>query len=196
MNLDELKKNLESKNYTCNIFDKSEDAIKYLSDKISNTSVGFGGSITLEQIGLYDALKQNNEVHWHWNGADKVERDLARTSKVYISSVNGISMDGQIVNIDGTGNRVSSIQYGHDLVVFVLGINKIEENVDKAIERAKNIAAPLNAKRLNKNTPCVIDNMCQDCKSPDRICCGLSLLYKAPKGAKYEVVIINENLGY
>ena len=104
--------------------------------------------------------------------------------------------DGEIVNIDGTSNRISASSFGPQDVYFVVGRNKVTDNLHEAIDRARNVAAPLNAKRLNKKTPCVIDLKCHDCKGPERICRNMQILFKAPSGCKYHVIIINEDLGY
>lgn len=193
MNLDKLVENLKNLEYIVKTFDTVEDANVYLVDAIKNTTVGFGGSMTLQEMGLYELLSKNNEVFWHW---EKGELLKAAVADVYLSSVNGISEDGEIINIDGTGNRVAATLYGHKKVYFVLGTNKIAENYDKALDRARNIAAVKNAIRLKKNTPCTKTGKCMNCKSPDRICRGLTVLWEKPKGMEYEVIIIKKELGY
>jgi hypothetical protein len=111
--------------------------------------------------------------------------------------VNALSENGEIVNIDATGNRVASIFYGHDLVYLLIGENKIEPDYDSALYRARNVAAPLNAKRLGKKTPCAVKaDKCYNCNSPDRICRALSVLWEKPMAAEIEVLLIHENLGY
>ena len=104
---------------------------------------------------------------------------------------------GEIINIDGTGNRVAAVSYGHKKVYIIVGKNKVEPDFEKALFRARNVAAPLNARRLARNTPCVKNELkCHDCKSPERICRTLSVFYTKPSGCEYEVVLINEELGY
>ncbi|MDO4941193.1 MAG: lactate utilization protein [Erysipelotrichaceae bacterium] len=193
MNIDKLKNNLEELGYIVSIFDNKEDASKYLCDSIKNTSVGIGGSVTIQQLNLYDELLKSNEVYWHW---EKAEIAKANSADIYLSSVNGASMDGEIINIDGTGNRVASILYGHKKVYLVFGLNKIADNYELALDRARNIAAVKNAIRLNKNTPCVKTGKCMNCKSPERICRGLTVLWEKPKGQEYEIIIVKEELGY
>lgn len=146
-------------------------------------------------------MSENNEVLWHWRipegqtGADVLK--AARSADVYLSSVNGIAETGEIVNIDNTGNRVAATLYGHKKVYLVAGVNKITPDLDSAIYRSRNIAAPPNARRLGKKTPCAVKaDKCYDCKSPDRICRGLVVLWEAPVGCEYEVVLIGEELGY
>ena len=121
----------------------------------------------------------------------------ANAADIYISSVNGLSENGEIINIDGTCNRVAAIFYGHKKVYLVVGANKLAKDYESALYRARNVAAPLNAKRLNMKTPCAVNaDKCYDCNSPDRICCGLSVLWKKPMAGEFEVVLIEEALGY
>ena len=116
---------------------------------------------------------------------------------MYISSANGLSETGEIINIDGACNRVSSICYGHEKVIFVIGKNKLAPTYDEALFRARNIAAPKNAQRLGKNTPCAVKgDRCYDCSSPDRICRVLSVWWSKPMIGEFEVVLIDEELGF
>lgn len=193
MNLEKLVGNLERLGYSVKVFDDVGSANKYLCENIKDSTVGIGGSMTIEEMGLSELLEKNNIVYWHWQ---KDELSKAITTDVYLSSVNGISEDGEIINIDGTGNRVASTLYGHKKVYFILGTNKIAENYDKALDRARNIAAVNNAIRLKKNTPCVTTHRCMNCSSPERICRALTVLWERPKGSEYEVIIINKELGY
>ena len=116
---------------------------------------------------------------------------------VYISSVNGVAESGEIINIDGNGNRVAGIMYGHKKVYLLISENKVAKDYESALFRARNIAAPLNAVRLGKKTPCAVKgDRCYNCSSPDRICNELSVLWKKPYGCAYEVILIHDNLGY
>ena len=203
MKVNILKENLLKMGYAVSVFDKKEDATVYLTSEIKNTTVGIGGTITAKEMGLGEALAHENEVIWHWFPRDgktaAEELKNAAETDIYISSVNGIAETGEIVNIDGTCNRLASTLYGHKKVYFVIGENKIEESLDKAIYRARNTAAPLNAKRLGKNTPCAKnndENKCYNCSSPERICAAMTVFWQRPKGQEYEVVIIRESLGY
>lgn len=203
MKINLLKENLVKMGYAVSIFEKKDDARDYLKEKIQNTTVGFGGTITAKEMGLGEALSESNEVIWHWfpreNRTAAEELLAAQNTEIYISSVNGIAVTGEIVNIDGTCNRLASTLYGHKKVYFVIGENKIEDTLDGAIYRARNIAAPLNAKRLNKNTPCAKnkeENKCYNCSSPERICAALTVFWQRPKGQEYEVILIRESLGY
>jgi len=196
MNLEKLCQNLKKNGYEVNVFDTKEQARDYIVETNSNTSIGFGGSMTSKQMGLYEALGKTNEVYWAWMDKSADMHTKEAHAKVYISSVNGVSEDGELINIDGTCNRIASNVYGHEKVIFVFGINKIEENFEKALYRARNIAAVKNAIRLNKNTPCVKGGKCYDCNAPERICRGLSVLWQKPEHGIYEVVIVKEELGF
>ena len=195
---EKLITNLQNKGYEALYFENSEDAKNYLNNKIDNKTVGIGGSITIKDMDLYDLLKTHNNVLWHWMDSENAKEILqkAKNSEVYLLSVNALSEDGEIVNIDGISNRISASSFGPQDVYFVVGRNKVTDNLHEAIDRARNVAAPLNAKRLNKKTPCVIDLKCHDCKGPERICRNMQILFKAPSGCKYHVIIINEDLGY
>ena len=196
-----VTENLKNLGYQVSIFDTREQAADYLCGQIQNTTVGFGGSMTLREMGLYDRLCETNTVHWHWQpqGDTTVPqtRMLARDTEIYLASVNGLAETGEIINIDGSGNRVAETIFGHKKVYFVVGKNKLAEDYDKALWRARNIAAPKNAFRLKTKTPCAeMGDQCYDCKSPARICRALSVLWCAPTGSQYEVVLVKEDLGY
>ena len=196
-----VAENLKNLGYQVTLFDTKEQAADYLCDQIKDTTVGFGGSMTLREMGLYERLCETNTVHWHWQPQGDTTipqtRMLARDTQVYLSSVNGLAETGEIINIDGSGNRVAETIFGHKKVYFVVGKNKLAEDYDKALWRARNIAAPKNAFRLKTKTPCAeMGDQCYDCKSPARICRALSVLWCAPTGSQYEVVLVKEDLGY
>ena len=196
-----VAENLKDLGYQVSIFDTKEQAADYLCGQIQDTTVGFGGSMTLREMGLYERLCETNTVHWHWQPQGDTTipqtRMLARDTEVYLSSVNGLAETGEIINIDGSGNRVAETIFGHKKVYFVVGKNKLAEDYDKALWRARNIAAPKNAFRLKTKTPCAeMGDQCYDCKSPARICRALSVLWCAPTGSQYEVVLVKEDLGY
>ncbi len=191
--------NLEKHGFKVTFFENGKEAAEYISTHISDKSVGIGGSVTVERLGLYEMLKENNEVFWHWKDASPETREKALIADVYITSANALSQTGEIVNIDGNGNRIAAAFFGHEKVYIIVGVNKFTEDLKSAIHRARNIAAPLNAKRLNCNTPCAVSKelKCFDCDSPGRICRGISILERNMLGNKEtEVVIINENIGY
>ena len=201
MDFTNLQKNLEALGYTVSCFENKAQAREYLCAQIHDKTVGIGGSMTVEEMGLYEKLSGTNSVYWHWRLSDSMTPDdaraLARTAEIYISSVNGLAQTGELINIDGYGNRVAETINGHKKVYFIVGNNKIASDYDSALFRARNIAGPLNAKRLNKKTPCAVNaDKCYNCKSPDRICRALSVLWECPTGCEYEVVLVDEKLGY
>ncbi len=192
---------LEQKGYHVSVFENKESASEYLKCKIKNKTVGFGGSVTLGQMNLYEILSTQNKVLWHDKmpeGMTVMEvRSAAARSDVYVSSVNGISEEGEIVNIDHTGNRVAAISYGPGEIYLIIGKNKVAPTLEDAIHRARNIAGPKNAQRLNRKTPCAKNaDRCYNCNSPERICRNLSVFWEKPAGAVYEIILIDENLGY
>lgn len=199
MNIQKTMDNLKKEGFTVSYFETGADAVKYITSQTNGKTIGFGGSKTIEKLNLFEELSENNEVYWHWKQPKAEARAHSASAQVYISSANAIAETGEIINIDGSGNRVSALMYGHEKVYIIAGINKIAETYEKAMWRAKNIAAPLNAKRLGLKTPCAISNemKCYDCSSPERICCGTSILTRKMNGIQeMEVILINEELGY
>ncbi len=203
MDLQEIKKNLEKRGFLVKIFSTGEEAVAYLDSVIDGVNVGVGGSVTVKELGLFDKLSAHNEVWWHNDKGqldtfgDRAIRQKAANTKVYISSVNGMARSGEIVNIDGTGNRIASTVYGHEKVYLIVGKNKIADDVQSAIWRAKNIASPRNAQRLGLKTPCAFKgDKCYDCSSPQRICRALMIMERVMLGMATEIILIDENLGY
>ena len=201
MDFTKIKSKLESLGYGVMCFDTADAAANYLDEKISDKTVGFGGSVTLEQMGLYDRLALHNDVFYHnrlpggMTRAEVCKR--AAAAQIYLSSVNGLAESGEVINIDGYGNRISSILFGHEKVYFVVGENKIAKDYNAALHRARNIAAPRNAQRIKAKTPCAIKaDKCYDCESPYRICRALSVLWGAPLHGDYEIILIREELGF
>ncbi|MDD6815966.1 MAG: lactate utilization protein [Firmicutes bacterium] len=196
-----LIENLTQKGYHVHVFCDKESAAAYMNQAIDGKTVGIGGSVTVRQMGLYPMLSAHNDVCWHDEKPEELTvmeaRKKATSSEVYISSVNGISETGEIVNIDNTGNRVAAISFGPSEVYLVIGRNKICPDLASALDRARNIAAPLNAQRLKRKTPCALKaDQCYDCNSPERICRNLSVLYERPTGAEYHIILIDDDLGY
>ena len=200
MDKNKVMESLQKKGYEVSWFETKEEATAYLAETLVDSTIGFGDSLTFTQMGLYDALSKKNTVHDpnQWHGDEFLEvAKKAYDTDYFLTSVNGISEDGVIINIDGTGNRVGSSLFGHKKVFYVLGVNKFAEDTEKAIWRARNIAAPLNAQRIKYKTPCAVKgDHCYDCKSPDRICNALLVQFRKMTDTPTEIVIINENLGY
>lgn len=164
--------------------------------------VGLGGSVTLRELELKDGLiKKGCEVLDHWDPSLTEEekrrvRKLQHSCDVFLSSANAITEDGEIVNMDGVGNRVASIIYGPQRVIIVAGYNKIVKDLKEAIERIKRISAPLNAKRLGAKLPCAETGYCVDCKSERRICRILTILQRRPPETEMHVLLLNEEIGF
>lgn len=195
MTFEAVQKNLETRGYMVKTFAEAKDAAAYLNEVIDNTSVGFGGSKTLQEMGLYELLGQHNEVVWHWVDGPEA-RTTAAQAEIYISSANGLAETGEIINIDGAGNRVASTLFGHKKVYFVIGRNKLAPTYDEALWRARNVAAPIRAQQMNKKTPCAVKaDRCYDCKSHDRICRGLAVLWGPMMGMETEILLVDEDLG-
>lgn len=188
-----LRRALERHGYTVSHFQTAEEAADNLDRRIDGKTVGMGGSLTLEELDLARRLAAHNVVLSVGAGDDR--RAMA-DAQVYLCSVNAVAESGELVNIDGTGNRIASTLFGHEALYLVISANKVVPTLEQAIWRARNIAAPRNAKRLGRNTPCVAAGHCCDCSSPDRICHALSVLWQRPGGIPYgEVVFIEDSLG-
>ena len=195
MDIEKTIRNLERRGFRVTRFASPGEAADYLSGEIRDCTVGFGGSKTLDALGLYEKLAENNRVIWHWKTEPNQARADAMTADVYLSSANAISEDGEIFNIDGTGNRVAATLYGHRKVYIVAGTNKICPDFASALSRARNSAAVKNCARFGKKTPCQVDGSCHDCRSPERICRALTVLWAPMNGMETEVVLIDAELG-
>ena len=192
--LEKLRRNLEAEGFTVSCFGTAAQAADYLDAALDGKTIGIGGSVTIRDMGLAERLSTHARVYWHW---DEATLEQAAAAQVYLTSVNGLAETGELINIDGTGNRVASGLYGHEKVYFVVGRNKIAPDYDAALWRARNIAAPKNAQRLQVDTPCAAKgDRCYDCKSPGRICRALVVYWEKPKSMDMEVVLIDEDLGY
>ena len=194
-NIAALRTRLEALGYQTSYFATAQEAADYLNGQLDGTSVAFGGSMTLLNMGLYERLQTHNTVLWHWKGDTLPD---AAGAKVYLSSVNALAETGEIINIDGTCNRVGGTLYGHEKVYLVVGANKIAPDYESALFRARNVAAPLNARRLDRKTPCATGSelKCYNCSSPERICRALTVLWRKPGGAEYEIVLVDESMGF
>lgn len=183
-------------------FETLKEAKEYLLKEIpKESSVGFGGSITLDEMGIYDELKaRGNEVIWHWYPQEGVDRKemmkKAMLTDIYLSGTNSITEDGRLINVDGTGNRIASMLFGHDRLFLVAGVNKISKNYEEAMIRIRNVASPLNTQRLEIPTPCQKTGKCMSCSSPKRICNATLILEKQHTGVPTTVVIVNERIGF
>jgi len=200
MNFDHLREKLEKNGFAVSVFATGEEAAAYLNEQIDQRTVGMGGSMTIAELGLRESLSRHNVVFSHgFPPAPPAQvQQLAAGAEIYLLSANGIAGDtGEILNIDGTGNRVSSSLYGHRKVYLLAGRNKISPNFHSALQRVRNVVAPKNAQRLGRKTPCAAKgDRCYDCDSPERICRGLVVLYKKMGSMDMEVVLVDQELGY
>ena len=195
MNTDKTINNLKLRGFQVSCFSTAAEAVDYLSRQICGTSVGIGGSKTVDQIGLYDKLCENNEVFWHWKNSAPDIRAKANDADIYISGANAISENGEILNIDGMGNRLAGQIWGHKKVYIISGTNKICPDFESALYRARNTAAVENCKRFAGKQPCQTDGKCHDCRSQDRICRALLVLWGPMMDMEAEVILIDEELG-
>ena len=199
MNVQRTMDSLNYKGFEVRYFETAQEAAEYLRGSIWGKTVGIGGSVTIQQMGLYERLTEHNTVYWHWVKNDMETRTAAAGAEVYLTSANAIAETGEIVNIDGSGNRVAATLYNHERVVYVVGVNKITPDLESAVFRARNVAAPLNTRRLGLKTPCAVGKeiRCYNCSSRDRICCGVATLLWPMRSIKVtEVVLVGESLGY
>lgn len=187
-----LEKAFTSRGFGFSYFATCAEASAYLVQACAGKRVSFGGSMTLKQMNMDQALAGTSKVFWHWNGdAREVDAD------VFLTSANALSATGEIVNIDGTCNRVAASLWGAEACFVVCGINKLAPHLDSAVARAREIAAPRNAQRIKCKTPCAADGLCHDCRSHARICRALVVLMGPPLSMKrYEIMLIGETLGY
>lgn len=196
--IDNLKKR-RMQGYYC---ETKEDAVNKVLEIIEKgKSVGWGGSMTLNETGIMEAVRNSNY--------EIIDRDAAKTKEeqkeifgkicgcdYFLMSSNAITLDGELVNVDGRGNRVSFLCFGPENVIIVAGVNKIVPDIESAIKRVRNIAAPPNAVRLNKNTPCFVTGKCADCFSLDCICAQTVITRLSAVPNRIKVILVGEELGY
>ena len=192
-------KGLESRNMTGWYAADREAAVKQALALIpEGSSVTMGGATSAHEIGLVEALKQGN---YNFIDRDAYEDKraamlMAYDADVFLASANAITEDGVMVNIDGNSNRVSAIAQGPKKVVFIVGMNKVCDDLDGAMKRARNVAAPINAQRFGLSTPCAKTGSCFDCKSPDTICCQILITRYSRHKDRIHVILVNDSLGF
>jgi L-lactate utilization protein LutB len=206
LRLAEVKAALEANNFEVHMADTAEAARRIVLEEIfpksGAKSIAWGGSMSIQATGLYAALKAHKEIEMidtidpQPSAAEKWERRRrSLLVDLFITGTNAVTEDGQLVNLDMLGNRVAGITFGPNHVVVIVGRNKIAPSLEEAMFRVKNLAAPANAMRLDKKTPCVKTAYCEECKSPDRICNTWTITEKSyPKG-RVKVVLVNQDLG-
>jgi hypothetical protein len=202
---EEIIENLKKRNMDGAYFEKAEQAVAaILSEVPDDILVGLGGSESIVESGLVDALRKKNVklLDRYKEGITKEEvwrmRKEGLSADIFISSSNAVTLDGKIVNVDGIGNRVAAMIFGPDKVILLVGMNKIVKNVKEAVARIKNHVAPRNAKRVDIDTPCSKRGYCQDphCKPPHRICSQLVIIESSMLPDRIKLFLVGEELGY
>lgn len=200
--LETLIKNFKLRNIEVSYFDTIKDVkVEMLRIIPADCTIGIGHSSTLQEMNISEILlERGNIVYDKELGKNKEECKILKKKALitdwYITGSNAISMDGRIVNVDHSGNRVAAISFGPDNVIIVVGINKIVDSLDEAIKRVKNIASPLNAKRAGYNPPCVTLNRCVDCVSKERVCNSLSIIEGQSAPNRIKLFVVKDNYGF
>ena len=192
-------KGLNSRNMSGYYASSAEEAKKIALELIpEGSTVTMGGGMSVHEIGLVEALKEGN---YSFLDRDEVQDKRAAMLAAYdadffLASCNAITEDGILINIDGNSNRVSAIAQGPKKVLFIVGMNKVCDDVDGAIKRARNVAAPINAQRFGLDTPCSKTGSCMNCKSPDTICCQFLITRFSRHEGRIHVILVNDSLGF
>ena len=198
---EKMIKNLKRRNFEAIYCPTAAEAVEKISAMMPDGStVTWGGSMTIRDMGLTAALHKralkvlDRDLAADRDEAQRIYRE-AFSADFYLSSVNAISEDGVIVNIDGNGNRVAAITFGPKKVIFVVGLNKVAQDVNAALARARSTASPINAARFDIKTPCQVDGVCHNCNSPESICNYVHFLRNSP-GRRHTVILVGEDYGY
>lgn len=194
---------LEHKHFTAIYCPKAQDAADYILEQAKDAqTIGFGGSLSVADLQLSESLRNAGKelLNHGWESLSPEEKELTMkrqlTCDLFLTGTNAVTLDGCLVNIDGNGNRVAAMIYGPKKVIVVVGRNKIVEgDINDAYLRVKQFAAPPNAMRLNKNTPCAKTGFCADCDSPDRICHVTTIIDSKPHQTDIHVLVVNEDMG-
>lgn len=197
-----LVENLQSRHFDAYYCDTKEAALARALELIPRgASVAWGGTLSAGQIGLIDALRQGDYAVIDRDKCTTME-ERAQAAKdsmfadVFLTSANGMSLDGQMVTIDGTGNRLAAICYGPGTIVAIVGMNKVTDTLEDAIRRARTVAAPMNKQRFPLNTPCEVTGTCADCKSEQCICNQILITRHCRPAGRIRFVIVGEELGF
>lgn len=199
---EQVVKALNSRNMEAFLVGTKEEALKKALELIpEGSSVGWGGSASIEEIGLKEAIKNgkykvvDREKGSSQEEAEKLMHDIFFCD-YFLASSNAVSEDGVLVNVDGNSNRVAAICYGPKHVIMIIGMNKVVKSVEDAMSRARNTAAPLNAQRFDIDTPCKKTGCCYDCKKPDTVCCQILITRYSRHVGRIKVILVNEELGF
>lgn len=194
-----LKKNFFDAVY----FDTKEEAAEFIMKHVKpGCRVGFGGSKTIKDMGIQDKVKDAGGIVLDHNNPSLTPQEKLKIQKeeltcnLFLCSTNAVTLDGELVNIDGVGNRVGAMTFGPDKAIIVAGVNKICKNEDDAFMRLQMVAAPINVKRFNLSNPCSTTGSCMDCQAKTRVCRVYSMLKRKPMASDITVVIIGENAGF
>lgn len=192
--------NLNKNGFIASLYPDKEEAVNYLLSIIpKDASVGFGGSQTVAELRLAEILLERGNIIFHrkfsTESAEEVYKKSA-SADFYVASANAVTEEGELINIDGRGNRISAMIYGAKNVIFVAGVNKISKNLASGIRRARNTASSKNCVRLNRKTPCAESGKCERCNSPDTICRATVIHHHPTLAQTAYVVLIDQNLGY
>lgn len=189
------------KGYYCDTADEARELVLNMIE--DGASVAWGGSETIKEAGIIDAIKEKKDSlnviareDYTTKEDQRRLKGLIATCDYFLMSTNAITLDGELVNIDGAGSRLSYLIYGPENVIIVAGMNKTAANVKEAVSRVQNIASPPNAMRLNCNTPCAKTGRCMDCLSDDCICCQVVVTRKSRLADRIHVILVGEELGY
>ena len=197
-----LVKNLRSRHFEAYYCRTKQEALEQALSLIpAGAVIGWGGALSAQQIGLIDAVSNGNYSVIDRDKCSTLhEREKAMkaclSADVFLSGANALSIDGQMVNIDGNGNRVGAIIYGPDSVVIIAGMNKVMDSLEAAINRARTIAAPMNQQRFELNLPCSANGVCADCKSEDCICNQIVITRHCRPSGRIKFVVVGEDLGF
>lgn len=199
MDINSVKNNFSKRGFSFDYFESVDDALSFIDDLVpKNCTIGFGGSETVLEIGLLDKLRDRTLLHKALLPEENPTYLMDRMSRAdwYVCSANAIAETGDIINIDGRGNRVAATVYGPQNILIVAGTNKLVPDIAAGIDRTRNVASPKNCVRLNKKTPCAVTGKCSRCNSPDTICKATVILHHPTTGKNVFLVVINKNLGY
>lgn len=196
-------KALKANNMNAYFVNSKEEVLEKIKELVKeNSTVGCGGSVSLDEYGVIEHLRSGR-----YNFLDRYKEGLTQDeitkiyresffADAYFASSNAVTEDGKLYNVDGNGNRIAAMTYGPSKVILLVGVNKIVKDVDEAIKRNREVSAPANAKRLNRRTPCASVGYCMDCKSEDRICLEYSLIAKQRDKDRMHIIFVNDNIGY
>ncbi len=194
---------LKKHRFDAHMVSSAEEAGALILSMVSGyQSFGFGGSDTVRSLGIIDALKKEGKTIYDHNQQGLPFEESLRIRKeelrsdCFLASANAVSMTGEIVNVDGVGNRTSAMGFGPGKVILVAGMNKVTPDLDSALRRVKEVAAPMRAKSLNMPTPCAETGICTDCNTPMRICNITLILHRKPILTDMSIILVNEELGY